>query len=139
MNIESVFFLDDKQTFRKTSFALREHAQHCCASGSSSALPAARCSAACGRMSCSVHVFTTQSSLKDMARLHEVDVRHLWSHRNKLSGKLSYLLLKALSSGGLQLRGLPAPQVLGIMTDLTIQQPVTKTYTGSKIMAKSSA
>jgi len=30
-------------------------------------------------------------------------------------------------------------QVLGIMTDLTIQQPVTKTYTGSKIMAKSSA
>jgi len=33
----------------------------------------------------------------------------------------------------------PALQVLGIMTDLTIQQPVTKTYAGSKIMAKSSA
>ena len=32
-----------------------------------------------------------------------------------------------------------AAQVLGIMTDLTIQQPVQKTYYGSKIMAKSSA
>ena len=72
-------------------------------------------------------------------RLSLVDRIHSRSHSNKAPAASFVNSAQMCELCVLQLRGSLAPQVLGIMTDLTIQQPVTKTYTGSKIMAKSSA